>query len=97
MKKDERDTIPKPGGLGSREPARVLRCSAFVRFLFGNFPVDVRPACTTLEADSRDEEVPLERQVSSHSRCLTGKTAALALGTVQRIDRRAAASPADLS
>jgi hypothetical protein len=36
------DTIPKPVGLGSRGPARGSGCSAFVRRLFGSFPVSVR-------------------------------------------------------
>jgi hypothetical protein len=38
----EGDTIPKPVGLGSRGPATGPSCSAFVRSLFGNFPVSVR-------------------------------------------------------
>jgi hypothetical protein len=38
----QEDTIPKPGGLGSREPARSANSSAFVRLLFGYFPVSVR-------------------------------------------------------
>jgi hypothetical protein len=36
------DTIPKPVGLGPRGPARGSGCSAFVRDLFGSFPVSVR-------------------------------------------------------
>ena len=36
------DTIPKPVGLGSREPVRGIACSAIVRALFGSFPVSVR-------------------------------------------------------
>jgi hypothetical protein len=38
----DEDTIPKPCGLGSREPARSSNGSVFVRLLFGYFPVNVR-------------------------------------------------------
>jgi hypothetical protein len=48
------DTIPKPVGLGSGGHARGRGCSAFVRGLFGNFPVSVRQLFGDVESSCVD-------------------------------------------
>ena len=86
----QKDTIPKPGGLGFGRRALRVFCPVVVRLLSGTCPASVRCMlmrfCEAVEDKFQDILSKVDQEVG-----------ALPPGTVRRIDRRATRAWADVS